>query len=1209
MALATGVSASPPLDLSTAPPLPWLALRLSASPPLRLSRGWLGRRMRGALIASASTLLSAAAAQVVPALRFELEADGCAASVAVSANIYLLSMEESGGGSLTYYEYTQPIDPNSEWKSPSTVNPARHRLRWTRSAAGAGAAGTWTLSLEQLKYPARWELLATTTVGAQPLDASDPHAALGGLIDSLRPPTSQCDSGAGAACQWALHVPAGSSGSPAEACFPPNGEFTAVRCCNTAKSSQGDSACWGGGYTFARCCAGPSHSSGCTSPVLAGSVAAAAAESLQEPHRVSELPGWTQPLPSKLFAGSVPVVESGFGRRYIHYMLAEAEHQQTSPGQAPDQVPVVLWLQGGPGCSAMSGMWTEVGPFQLRDGSSDTLERNPYSWTRFAHVLAIDAPIGVGWSSSEVEAGTAQHTDESTALLNWKFLQRWFSAFFPQLANNPFYIAGESYAGVFVPTLAEKIIDAHVAGEDVLTNINLRGIVVGNGCAGSATGLCGVDPANDDFKLDFTGRQLQLLYGRGLISSAVHDNILSSCDDPAKGFPEGYALSHGLPACFGITKEPLCGLQATEYFRSFVQWTVAMSGGDRSQMIPDCLGAIPDSVSGSSTEMAALDAMQLPGEIFGPLPPGYQAQFLLQLNEQIWPQIFGQLEEQSSDFLAQYSLTQDSAFLIGAPGATPVWGAADRTDPIGRAINIECCSALSAMTATVGLIDVYDTSDQQCKGGPLPSGTSTWHEATVKKAVATMASLKASAAIASASTERVVLQKEEEKEEKEEEEEIHTETEVRFDLDPCGGSFENLMEYFNSAPVVAALHAPFGRSDGVHGWGICTAFAETQGNYSYTKTVALAPYGKLLSSINVSIYSGDTDACVPFSATVGYFSSLASTLYLQSDEDWLPWLVDAQVGGYVTAWHDETTGSKLSVSTVRGAGHMVPSLRPKQALALLYRAVHQIGWQDEVPVEVDLSIIATGEGAPQMFHADAGGSFTTSVGNDVRFEVCVGAASTAVRCDKSPIDMPLVFRWSHNGRDLVEGGTSNRVSGAADAVLLASVVKPADAGDYAVEVWDVLGNSLGSMTLNVAVSLAQACATEACYVNAVGCPESWEGDGECDRALCPHGDAQDCDPSSGSSTGGACASYVDFAEALDAIRQACCDQADDDCSTGFPTVCDAGCSAVLVPAISACTTFLSGSTPEVAGIDGAGILTQLNQAAARCGGGKGSKGH
>ena len=289
---------------------------------------------------------------------------------------------------------------------------------------------------------------------------------------------------------------------------------------------------------------------------------------------------------------------------------------------------------------------------------------------------------------SEVEAGTAAHTDESTALQNWQFLQRSFSAFFPHLAGNPFFITGESYAGVYIPTLAAKIVDAHKAGQDIFADIDLRGIAVGNGCAGSGTALCGVDPSNTDFKLDFTGHTLQLLYGRGLISSAVHTKILDKCDDPTKGFPTGYSISHGLPSCIGLTKESLCGMQAVGYFTQFLRWLLAAEAGDHSQTIPDCFGDTA-AIAQSPSTMAVIDALQLPGDPFGPpgsLPAGQQATQLLQLNAQIWPIIFSQIQEQSPDILAQYSLTQTTLFLIGARGSTPAWKDTDAADPLGRVI-------------------------------------------------------------------------------------------------------------------------------------------------------------------------------------------------------------------------------------------------------------------------------------------------------------------------------------------------------------------------------------------------------------------------------------------------------------------------------------------------------------------------------------------
>ena len=52
-----------------------------------------------------------------------------------------------------------------------------------------------------------------------------------------------------------------------------------------------------------------------------------------------------------------------------------------------------------------------------------------------------------------------------------------------------FHIAGESYAGIYVPTLANRILDGNAAGQP---RINLKGIAVGNGCMGVDTAYCGV---------------------------------------------------------------------------------------------------------------------------------------------------------------------------------------------------------------------------------------------------------------------------------------------------------------------------------------------------------------------------------------------------------------------------------------------------------------------------------------------------------------------------------------------------------------------------------------------------------------------------------------------------------------------------------------------------------------------------------------------
>ena len=52
---------------------------------------------------------------------------------------------------------------------------------------------------------------------------------------------------------------------------------------------------------------------------------------------------------------------------------------------------------------------------------------------------------------------------------------------FPTFRNNPFYLSGESYAGIYVPFLAKAIHD-HNHHAETHIKINLKGFIVGNAC-------------------------------------------------------------------------------------------------------------------------------------------------------------------------------------------------------------------------------------------------------------------------------------------------------------------------------------------------------------------------------------------------------------------------------------------------------------------------------------------------------------------------------------------------------------------------------------------------------------------------------------------------------------------------------------------------------------------------------------------------------
>ena len=53
---------------------------------------------------------------------------------------------------------------------------------------------------------------------------------------------------------------------------------------------------------------------------------------------------------------------------------------------------------------------------------------------------------------------------------------------FPEFALNDLYIAGESYAGIYVPTMAEQILSFPLPAP--APKINLAGLAIGDGCIG-----------------------------------------------------------------------------------------------------------------------------------------------------------------------------------------------------------------------------------------------------------------------------------------------------------------------------------------------------------------------------------------------------------------------------------------------------------------------------------------------------------------------------------------------------------------------------------------------------------------------------------------------------------------------------------------------------------------------------------------------------
>ncbi|ONM36649.1 Serine carboxypeptidase-like 27 [Zea mays] len=198
--------------------------------------------------------------------------------------------------------------------------------------------------------------------------------------------------------------------------------------------------------------------------VLAGAGAMVTAD--QESDRIRELPGQPPNVGFSQYSGYV-TVNPARGRA-LFYWLVEAV-----PAAGPI-APLVLWLNGGPGCSSVGyGASEEVGPFRIRpDGQ--TLYLNPNSWNKAANLLFLESPAGVGFSYSNSSLDLYTAGDAKTALDAYAFLVNWLERF-PQYKYREFYIAGESYAGHYVPQLAQLIYEKNKGIQN--PTINFKGFM------------------------------------------------------------------------------------------------------------------------------------------------------------------------------------------------------------------------------------------------------------------------------------------------------------------------------------------------------------------------------------------------------------------------------------------------------------------------------------------------------------------------------------------------------------------------------------------------------------------------------------------------------------------------------------------------------------------------------------------------------------
>lgn len=156
----------------------------------------------------------------------------------------------------------------------------------------------------------------------------------------------------------------------------------------------------------------------------------------------------------------------------LFFLLTEVEGNTTAP--------LLLWTQGGPGLSALFGLFLENGPFAFdlyANGSPNvyprynTLQKN-------MSVLYLDLPVGAGFSFTNDTINGYPRNLEDIVLHVLEFLRQFLSVF-SEYENRDFYLAGESYGARYSVAIASWMLN-----NPNNVSLALKGIIGGNGFLG-----------------------------------------------------------------------------------------------------------------------------------------------------------------------------------------------------------------------------------------------------------------------------------------------------------------------------------------------------------------------------------------------------------------------------------------------------------------------------------------------------------------------------------------------------------------------------------------------------------------------------------------------------------------------------------------------------------------------------------------------------
>ena len=232
--------------------------------------------------------------------------------------------------------------------------------------------------------------------------------------------------------------------------------------------------------------------------------------SQERKHKVENL--FNEKLYNKtIYSGYLETNETGNELFYIYIPSQNGTEDENDD-------PLLLWLNGGPGCSSLIGMLTEIGPVTTKLYTGEWF-KNEYAWNKNLNLLFIESPVGVGFTKLK---GNITYSEEKTAKDLHAALDNFFDLF-AHLEDRDFYISGESYAGVYIPFLTQELLNTN-------SSINLKGILIGNPMT--------------SYQHDFERSVPDFALSHGLIDLDTYLNFTQNCPclKPERAFKEYFGL-------------------------------------------------------------------------------------------------------------------------------------------------------------------------------------------------------------------------------------------------------------------------------------------------------------------------------------------------------------------------------------------------------------------------------------------------------------------------------------------------------------------------------------------------------------------------------------------------------------------------------------------------------------------------------------------